>query len=193
MPILYRARKCWIFNFMISSHSDELLDIVNEYDQVIGQKWRSEIDAEDEGPDSPLNIRSINAFIENDKGQLWIPRRTASKKRWPLALDMSISGCVSAGETYEQAFERETQEEVNLDTNKIDWKFIGHFSPYKDNVRSFMNVYKISMNEAPAYNPDDYCEFFWLSPQETMDRIKKGNELHKPGLPKLLRLLYNVE
>src|SRR5689334_7806953 len=90
---------------------DELLDTVNEHDQVIGQVWRSEYHAQS----ARYTIRAVNAFVQNDKGQLWIPRRTATKKLLPLALDMSVSGCVSSGEDYEQAFAREAQEEINLD------------------------------------------------------------------------------
>lgn len=90
--------------------NDELLDIVNEHDEVIGQRYRSQLILGKE-----YTIRSINVFIENDQGQLWIPRRTKDKKVLPLALDLSVSGCVSSGETYEQAFAREVAEEVNLD------------------------------------------------------------------------------
>lgn len=172
---------------------DELLDIVDKADKVVGQKWRSEINDLVADINNPLPIRSINVFIENDKGQLWIPRRASTKKLWPLSLDMSVSGCVSAGETYEQAFEREVQEEVNLDVRIISWKFVGYFSPYTHDVRTFMQVYSIAMNESPSYNSDDYCEFYWLTPQEAMDQIKRGNEKFKPGLPKLLRIVYGVK
>lgn len=168
--------------------NDELLDIVDAHDTVIGQKWRSEIDKNPE-----LNIRSVVAFIENDKGQLWIPRRVAAKKRYPLALDMSVAGCVSSGESYEQAFAREVQEEVNLDINQIPYELMAYLTPPHNDVRYFMKVYKIKMNEAPNYNRGDYCEYYWLTPQQVMDRIKNNHEYHKPGLPILLRILYGAK
>ncbi len=166
---------------------DELLDIVDQHDNVIGQKWRSEVDKHPE-----LYIRSVVAFIENDQGQLWIPRRVASKKRYPLALDMSVAGCVGAGESYEQAFAREVQEEVNIDIKQVPCELMGYLKPPHDGIKYCMKIYKIKLNQAPNYNPDDYCEYYWLTPQQAMDRVKNG-DYHKPGLPILLRLLYGVK
>ncbi|MGB8468325.1 MAG: hypothetical protein WCE21_04930 [Candidatus Babeliales bacterium] len=68
---------------------EELHDIVNEYDEIIGQKPRSNIYIE-----KFTSFRVINAFIINDKKQLWIPRRTQQKKLFPLCLDASVGGHV---------------------------------------------------------------------------------------------------
>lgn len=167
--------------------TDELLDIVNERDEVIGQRYRSQLVLGKE-----YTIRSINVFIENDQGQLWIPRRTKHKKVLPLALDMSVSGCVSSGETYEQAFAREVAEEVNLDINKVSWSYLGYLTPQDCGVSFFMKVYKIHLNKVPNYNPEDFCEFFWLKPEEIMRKIKSNNEKTKESLPVLLRRFFNV-
>jgi len=89
---------------------DELLDLVNEFDQVIGQEYRSNV-----YKNQLKYTRVVNAFIVNSKGQLWIPRRTAHKELFPSALDVSVGGHVSASENYETAFWREAQEELGLD------------------------------------------------------------------------------
>ncbi|MFI5333188.1 MAG: NUDIX domain-containing protein [Candidatus Babeliales bacterium] len=164
---------------------DELLDLVDEHDQVIGQVWRSE------WVTAPGKIRAVNAFIQNDKGQLWIPRRTATKKLLPLALDMSVSGCVASGEDYDTAFAREAQEEINLDITSVPYECMGYLNPYKDEVKFFMKVYRIYQNDTPNYNHDDFCEYYWLTPQEVVDRLKAG-DASKPGLPVLLRMFYDV-
>lgn len=170
---------------MNSLHQDELLDIVNEHDEVIGQRWRSQLDL---GKD--YTIRSINVFIENEHGQLWIPRRSPHKKILPLALDMSVSGCVSSGETYEQAFAREVAEEVNLDINKVPWEFLGYLTPHDSGVSFFMKVYKIRVNDVPNFNQDDFCEYYWLKPQEVMHKITVGKEQTKASMPILLKKFY---
>ncbi|MDZ4286214.1 MAG: NUDIX hydrolase, partial [Candidatus Sungbacteria bacterium] len=64
---------------------DEFLDIVDENDNVIGTKKRSEVYAE-----HLSNFRVVNAFVRNSKGELWIPRRSADKRIFPLCLDMSM-------------------------------------------------------------------------------------------------------
>ena len=86
---------------------DELLDLVDQQDKIIGQKLRSEI------YDKKLtNFRVVNAFIQNDDGDLWIPRRSKDKRVFPLCLDASMGGHVAAGETYEEAFNRELKMQV---------------------------------------------------------------------------------
>ena len=162
---------------------DELLDVVDEHDNAIAVKPRSEVYA------NKLNFRAINVFIENDKGQLWIPRRVADKRVFPLCLDMSCAGHVESGEDYEQTVLREVQEELNIDLHTTPYTFLGYLSPYKDGVSAFVKVYKIKMNETPRYNPTDFCEAFWLTPKELMQRLENGDK-SKSDLPTLVRIFY---
>jgi isopentenyl-diphosphate delta-isomerase len=83
--------------------TDEILDLVDENDIVVASRPRSEIYAE-----NLHNFRVINAFLVNGNGEIWTPRRTAHKRIFPLALDMSVGGHVESGETYDEAFARET-------------------------------------------------------------------------------------
>ena len=83
------------------SISDEFLDLVDENDNVIGQKRWSEVYAEHFS-----NFRVVNAFVINSKGEIWIPRRSAHKRIFPLCLDMSMGGHVESGESYEVYRER---------------------------------------------------------------------------------------
>ena len=55
---------------------DEYLDLVDEKDNVIGKKKRSEVYKL-----NLSNFRVVNLFIRNKKGQLWIPRRAEYKER----------------------------------------------------------------------------------------------------------------
>ncbi|NEQ49190.1 MAG: hypothetical protein F6K11_03530, partial [Leptolyngbya sp. SIO3F4] len=80
---------------------DELIDIVDRDDNVIGQKKRSVIIQE-----QLSNYRVINAFLINSKQELWIPRRTAHKAIFPNGLDVSVGGYVESGESYAMAMAR---------------------------------------------------------------------------------------
>jgi len=126
---------------------DEYLDLVDENDNVIGKKKRSEVYAE-----HLSNFRVVNAFVVNSKGEIWIPRRTANKRIFPLCLDISMGGHVESGESYENMLKRETQEELNIDIDKIPYRLLDHLTPQKDNVSAHMNVYEIKMDETPDYN-----------------------------------------
>jgi len=163
---------------------DEYLDLVNEKDEVIGKKLRSEIYAE-----GLKNFRVVNAFVINSEGKLWIPRRTADKQVFPSCLDMSMGGHVESGETYDQTFKRELSEELNIDADITPWKMIGHLTPESDNMSAHMNIYEIQMDEAPQYNPKDFTEYFWLTPSEVLERLELGDK-SKSDLPKLVSRFY---
>lgn len=165
---------------------DEYLDLVDGEDRLIGRKLRSVVYAE-----GLSNFRVVNAFVRSSKGALWIPRRTAHKKLYPLCLDMSMGGHVASGETYEEAFARETQEELRIDVAKTSYRLLGHLTPAAHGMSAFMKVYEIMRDEAPDYNPDDFAEYFWLTPGDLLRRLAAG-EKAKSDLPKLVEIFYGV-
>lgn len=163
--------------------TDERLDLVNERDEVVSQisradpalRWR--------------DVRVVNAFLRNRRGELWIPRRSPSKSLFPNALDVSVGGAVQSGETYEQAFRRETREEVGLNLDKVEWRELAAFSPYQTGMSSFMRVYEICSDVTPAYNPYDFSGGEWLTPGQVLSRIAAG-EAAKGDLAELVRRCY---
>lgn len=164
--------------------SDELLDLVNEHDEVIGQQLRSEIYR-----NHSSNFRVVNAFIQNDKGELWIPRRSATKRIFPLCLDASMGGHIAAGESYLDALARELNEELRIDITSSDWREIGRLTPQEHHVSAFMKVFLLRTNDEPDYNKDDFIESFWFAPQDLLDRIAQGDG-HKSDLPLMVRYLF---
>ncbi len=163
---------------------EEYLDVVDNNDVVVGRMLRTELHKQ-----GLNNYRVINAFVVNSEGKLWVPRRTAHKTIYPLGLDISAAGHVSSGETYEQAFEREVMEELNLDVHTVPHRLLGVLSPYVHGVHAFEKIWEIKMDEVPNYNPDDFVEYFWLTPKELIARIDAG-EYAKSDLPKLVKLFY---
>ena len=125
---------------------DEVLDLVDENDKVIGKEKRSKVYAK-----NLSNFRVINAFIRNTKGELWIPWRTAKKRMFPLCLDVSVGGHVESGETYETTLIRETEEEINLNIDDLPYRLLGHLTPHQHGVSAFMNVYEIRTEITPKY------------------------------------------
>ncbi len=90
------------------SSADEILDIVDENDRVIGQSPRGAAYAQ--------GLRHRCAFIQvrDAAGRLFVHRRTPTKLVFPSLYDMWVGGVVGAGETYDEAALREAEEELGV-------------------------------------------------------------------------------
>jgi len=164
---------------------DELIDIVDENDNVIGNEKRSVITQK-----QLSNYRVINAFLINSERKLWIPRRTPHKAIFPYGLDVSVGGYVESGESYEMAMARELEEELNLELEQVCHKFLGHLNPHVHGISSFMKVYEIQCEQSPNYNSEDFVEAFWLTPKELIDKVSQEKYPPKSDLPKLVHIFY---
>lgn len=104
---------------------DELIDLVNENDQVIGIINRLEF------IEKKLKYtRVVLAFIINQEGKLAILRRTADKSCSPLHLSI-VGGGVQSGETYERAAKREIAEEAGIIVDDHSFKHLGYHGPMR--------------------------------------------------------------
>ncbi|MFG2967155.1 NUDIX hydrolase [Streptomyces sp. NPDC048288] len=90
------------------SAADEILDIVDEHDQVIGQSPRGEAYARG------LRHRCVFIQARDPAGRLFVHRRTATKLVFPSLYDMFVGGVVGAGESYDTAALREAEEELGV-------------------------------------------------------------------------------
>ena len=90
------------------SAADELLDIVDENDRVIGQSPRGE--AYERG----LRHRCVFIQVRDAEDRLFVHRRTPTKLVFPSLYDMFVGGVVGAGESYDDAALREAEEELGV-------------------------------------------------------------------------------
>lgn len=163
--------------------SEEIIDLVDDHDQIIGQACRSDVVGRE------WNLRAINVFIVNGSGELFIPCRTAKKRSFPLCLDMSCGGYVMTGESYEDALHRELREELDMDFDDFDCREIGYLFPNIDDTSMFMKVYEILSDNTPELNPADFVSAEWMAPEVLLARIDAGVGA-KDDLPLLVRKFY---
>src|SRR3972149_2629453 len=92
---------------------DELLDIVNDEDIVIGQEMRSTVHQEG------LLHRGVHVFLFTRDGKMLVQKRSADRAASPSMLDCSVSEHVKAGESYFDAALRGMKEEMGVDGIEI--------------------------------------------------------------------------
>lgn len=88
------------------SSADELVDVVDEQDRVVGRARRADAYAQ------RLRHRCVFVLVRDSDGRIFVHRRTASKLVFPSHYDMFVGGVVGAGETYDAAAAREAREEL---------------------------------------------------------------------------------
>jgi isopentenyldiphosphate isomerase len=88
--------------------ADEIIDIVDENDNVIGTSPRGEAYAK--------GLRHRTSFIlaRDAEDRIFVHRRTARKLVFPSLYDMFVGGVVGAGESYDEAALREAEEELGV-------------------------------------------------------------------------------
>jgi isopentenyl-diphosphate delta-isomerase type 1 len=95
---------------------EEILDLVNDNGDVIGQATRSEAHS-----NSDLIHRVVHCWIFNSQGQVLLQKRSDSKELNPGCWDMSCGGHFSAGENEDQTLKRELEEELGLKNYKPEF------------------------------------------------------------------------
>lgn len=90
-------------------YDEELLDIVNEKNEKIGVATRGE--AHKKG----FIHRALSVLIINSRKEILLQQRSANRSVHPLSWDLSTSEHVLEGESYVEAAERSTREELGVD------------------------------------------------------------------------------
>ena len=91
------------------SVSEELLDVVDADDRVVGRATRGEIHARG------LMHRAVHVLLFNREGDLFLQQRSLAKDENPGLWDSSAAGHVDSGEDYADCARREIGEELGID------------------------------------------------------------------------------
>lgn len=158
------------FCYHYSMHTDELLDLVNDKDEIVGTIWRAEYDRLE--IENLGYIRAVEMFLINSKGEFWLPKRTANKRIAPNGFDYSAAGHVSSGETYLEAMLKEIQEEIGLELSESDVMYVAKVGP--DENRYFREIYVYRTNKTPQYNPEDFSSAAWMQPSAILELLDSG-------------------
>jgi isopentenyl-diphosphate delta-isomerase type 1 len=88
--------------------NEEIFDVVDEQDQVIGQRPRNEVH------ERGLRHRATHMLVFNSRGELFLQQRSMTKDMWPGVWDSSAAGHLDAGEEYDACALRELGEELGF-------------------------------------------------------------------------------
>lgn len=164
---------------MQGQNLDELFDVVDESDRVIGRAPRREVHAH------RLRHRAVHVMIGNTRGEWFLQKRSMYKDAFPGAYSTSCAGHVDAGDTYDATVPRELEEELGLDpvatpaaefcfgldaSRETGWEFIrvyrlaheGPFTLCEAEVESGAWMTPAAIDAAVAADPGAFTSSFVL-------------------------------
>lgn len=92
-----------------TDNQEELFDLVNVNDEVIGVVKRREANR-----NKSLYHRAVVIFVFNDRGELFLQKRSRTKDVEPGTWTVSASGHLGRGQSYAEGVVRELEEELGV-------------------------------------------------------------------------------
>ena len=125
---------------------EEIFDVVNEDDMVIGDASRAE--CHEQG----LIHRSVMFFVFDSERKVLVTKRTQNKDFFPGYWSLVLGGHVQSGESYEEAVVRKIKEEIGISVKPYLISFFKKRIPEeKENVK----VYGVKAEDKIKLNEDE--------------------------------------
>jgi len=146
--------------------SEEIFDIVNERDEVVGQNTRREVHARG------LWHRAVHVLVFNARGEIFLQKRSMMKDTAKGLWDSSSSGHVDSGEDYDACAVRELREEIGLDlksgthgTRPPELERLFKIDACKETGWEFCWVYRCESEGPFVLHPDEIETGDWFTPE----------------------------
>jgi isopentenyldiphosphate isomerase len=147
--------------------ADEIFDVVDAGDQVIGRAPRAEVH------ERGLMHRATHVLVFNAKGDVFLQKRSMKKDRQPGVWDSSASGHLNAGEDYDSCAVRELEEEIGLTCVQPRRLFKLAASP--DTDQEHVWIYRCEAEGPFRLDPEEIETGGWFSHAQVDEWMK-----HKP-------------
>ena len=139
--------------------SEEIFDVVNEHDEVIGCRTRSEVHR------LGLMHRAVHVLLFNSEGQIFLQLRSMKKDRQPGVWDSSASGHVDSGEAYDVCAVREVREELGF-TLETPLEKLYKLPASAETDQEHVWVYQGRAEGPFTLPPDEIERGGWFAPKE---------------------------
>jgi isopentenyl-diphosphate delta-isomerase type 1 len=137
--------------------SEEIFDIVNERDEVIGRMPRARVHREGH------KHRAVHVLVFNARGEIFLQKRSMSKDTFPGAWDSSASGHVDSGEDYDACAVRELREELGLVAAAPPARLF-KIAASAATGQEFVWVYRLASEGPFVLHPEEIERGEWFTP-----------------------------
>ena len=134
---------------------EEIFDVVNERDEVIGRAPRREVHARG------LLHRAVHVLVFNSRGEIFLQKRSMQKDTAAGLWDSSASGHLDSGESYDACAARELGEEIGLDNAQPARLF--KLDACAETGREFCWIYRCQSDGPFRLHPDEIERGEWFA------------------------------
>lgn len=152
-------------NDVKAQRADELFDVVDSDDRVVGTATRGEVHARG------LWHRALHVLVFNGVGQVFLQKRSMAKDMAPGCWDSSCSGHLDSGEDYDVAAVRELGEELGLTNLAGPPPRWFRLAACVETGWEFVWVYRLAHEGPFVLHPAEIDAGEWLAPAEVTRRI----------------------
>ncbi len=145
--------------------AEEEVDVVDAADCVTGRTTRARMRA------GKLRHRAVYVLIFNERGQLFVHQRAATKDVYPSRFDVVVGGVVGAGESYDDAARREAAEEVGIYDTPLRRILPFQYEDEENRVNGM--VYSCTYEGPLTLQAEEIVSGEWLDLDEVIERIQK--------------------
>jgi isopentenyl-diphosphate delta-isomerase type 1 len=154
---------------------EEIFDVVNERDEVIGEAPRSEVHRR------KLNHRAVHVLIFNSHGELFLQKRSMMKDCFPGTWDSSASGHLDRGEDYDACAVREVREELGVKLERTPQRLF-KVDACAETGYEFVWVYHCVHDGPLVLHPDEIEKGGWFAPEAVERWIQDRPDEFASGL-----------
>ena len=137
--------------------SEEIFDVVNERDEVIGQNTRREVHR------LGLWHRAVHVLVFNARGEVFLQKRSMKKDMAPGKWDSSAAGHLDTGEDYDTCVVRELGEEIGLQLKQTPERLF-KIEAGKETGWEFCWIYRCQSEGPFVLHPEEIESGEWFVP-----------------------------
>lgn len=156
--------------------------IVNNKDQIIGFKERTEIQQKD-------IYRVAGLWITNSKKEVLLAQRSFNKNHDPGKWGPAVAGTVEEGENYEENIQKEAKEEIGLENIKLKK---GPKTESLSQYHYFCQWFLLEIDKDVSdfkIKKDEVEQVKWFSKKELIGQIEENPKKFLNGMLERVKLL----
>ena len=152
---------------------------MDESDRVIGRALRAEVHAR------KLRHRAVHIFLFNERAELFVQKRSATKDSFPGRHDSSASGHLSSGEDYDACAIRELREELGLAVPSGGLQKHFKIEACEQTGWEFVWAYSLQTSEQPCINPHEIESGAFWPPAQVRARLAAHPDEFAPSFARV--------